>query len=70
MTNEQQLEHRLAMIQDDLNAIRKFIYDSKLISKFEEPTKYADHVWTHFDNIDIACDLNCTESRTWKLFTK
>ena len=70
MTKEQQLEHRLAMIQDDLNAIRDFIYGQGLIDIFQKPTDKCDEAMTHLNNIEIACDLSSDESLSWKLYTK
>lgn len=70
MTKEQQLEHRLAMIQDDINAIKEFINDNGLEIIFEGKTRYSDSAYTHISNIEIACDLNSDESLRWKLFTK
>jgi hypothetical protein len=68
MTREQQLEHRLAMIQDDLNKVREFISEHELGELFYKPSKYADWGWTHLNNIEIACDINTDESLTWKLY--
>ena len=68
MTREQQLEHRLAMINDDLKVIRQFI-DSQGYD-FTLPTNESDEAWTHLNNIEIACDLSNDESLDWKLFTK
>lgn len=64
----QQLEHRLKMIQDDINQIRKFIYKEGLVDKFHEPTQVSDEAWTLLNNIEIACDLTSDECLTWKLF--
>lgn len=68
MTREQQVEHRLAMIQDDLKVIRQFIYSQGY--DFTLPTEEADECFTHLNNIEIACDLSTDESLDWKLFTK
>ena len=68
MTREQQLEHRLAMIQDDLNKLREFISDNDLGQLFYKPSKNADWGWTHLNNIEIACDINNDESLSWKLY--
>ena len=64
----QQLEHRLKMIQDDLNEIRKFIYNKGLVDKFHEPTQVSDEAWTLLNNIEIACDLSSDECLTWQEF--
>jgi hypothetical protein len=70
MTREQQLEHRLKMIQDDLSNIIDFIDEQRMMETFERPTKVSDSAWTHIYNIEIACDLSTDESLDWKLFTK
>ena len=64
----QQLEHRLKMIQDDLNEIRKFIYNKGLVDKFHEPSQVSDEAWTLLNNIEIACDLTSDECLTWQEF--
>ena len=59
--------HRLAMIQDELKALREFIHSSsELQSKFGEPSSYSDMALTHLNNIEVACDLEDTESLRWK----
>ena len=69
MENEiDQLKHRLAMVKDDLNVIRKFIYENGLAKQFEQPTGMADECWTHLNNIEIACDLSTDEPLSWKTF--
>lgn len=65
---ETQLKHRLAMIQDDLNAIRKFIYEQGY--NFNMPTEECEEAITHLNNIEIACDLSSDESLDWKPFNK
>jgi hypothetical protein len=70
MTNEQKLEHRLAMVLDDVKALLEFIDDSRLMEAFDKPTKYTDSALTHISNIEIACDLNDDEPLNWKLYTK
>ena len=70
MTNEQKLEHRLAMVLDDVKALLEFIDDSRLMEAFDKPTKYTDSALTHISNIEIACDLNDDASLDWKLYTK
>lgn len=66
-TNEQ-LEHRIAVIKDDLEQIRRFIYEKGLVDKFREPSHVCDEAWTLLNNIEIACDLSSDESLTWKLY--
>jgi hypothetical protein len=69
MENEiDQLKHRLAMVKDDLDVIRKFIYENGLAKQFEQPTGMADECWTHLNNIEIACDLSTDEPLSWKPF--
>lgn len=68
MTTEQQLEHRLAMIQDDLKVIRQFIYSHGY--DFTLPSITSEEAWANLNNIEIACDLSTDESLDWKLFTK
>jgi hypothetical protein len=70
MTKKQKLEHRLAMVLDDVKALIEFIDDSRLMEAFDKPTKYTDSAWTHISNIEIACDLNDDASLDWKLYTK
>ena len=64
----EQLEHRLAMIQDDLIQIRQFIYAHDLDEIFQKKTHVSDEAWTLLNNIDIACDLNSDEALTWRVF--
>jgi hypothetical protein len=76
-----ELEHRLAMVADDIKAIREFIMNSQVTLMenssiksrplgyvFNRPTPHADDCWTHIINIEIACDLNSPESLTWTKF--
>jgi len=70
MTREQQLEHRLAMILDDLNAIKQFVQDNGLEILFEGKTPFCDSAHTHLMNIEIACDLQSDEALRWKAFTQ
>ena len=66
MTHEQKLQHRLAMIEDDLNALRQFIYSKGY--DFTLPTEHCDEAITHLNNIEIACDLSTDESLSWSKF--
>jgi hypothetical protein len=68
-TNEQ-LQHRLAMIQDDLIQLRAFIHNNDLAEAFESPTEVSDEAWTLLNNIEIACDLASNQSLSWKPFNK
>ena len=65
---ERELQHRLAMIEDDLRVIRDFIYTNGLADKFREPSRTSDEVWSNLNNIEIACDLSSDESLQWKLY--
>ena len=62
--------YRLQMIMDDLQAIKQFINENELDQVFQRPTKHSDECYTHFNNIEIACDINSNESLTWNKFYK
>jgi len=63
------LEHRLAMVQDDQEQIRAFIHANGLDDVFHgNPTPMCDEAMTHLNNIEIACDLTSEESRYWTKF--
>jgi hypothetical protein len=68
MTKEQQLEHRLAMVADDLKVIRKFIAQEGLTSTFRKPSSTSDEAFTNLNNIEIACDLTSNECLEWKSY--
>jgi hypothetical protein len=68
MTKEQQLEHRLAMVADDLKVIRKFIAEQGLTIEFQMPSSTSDEAFTNLNNIEIACDLTSNESLTWDFY--
>ena len=63
-----ELKHRIAMIQDDLQALRVFLADNNLLDKFDMPTAQCERAISHLNNIEIACDLTSNESLSWKLF--
>jgi len=63
------LKHRLAMVKDDLDIIRKFIHSEQLEKHFERQSETSDECWHNLNNIEIACDLTSNESLKWKLFT-
>jgi hypothetical protein len=65
-----QLKHRLSMVMDDLQSIRKFIHENNLSDTFAQATNQCDEAWTHLNNIEIACDLNTDESLVWRKFSK
>ena len=66
MTKEQQLEHRLAMVADDLKVIRKFIAEHHLTGEFQMPSSTSDEAFTNLNNIEIACDLTNDECLSWQ----
>jgi hypothetical protein len=68
MTEVESLKHRLAMVKDDLDTIRKFIYEEQLEKHFERPSETSDECWTNLNNIEIACDLTSDESLGWKKY--
>jgi len=68
MDKTPQLEHRFSMIYDDLQAIQHHIHRHDIAKQFEKPTPIADECWSHFANIEIACNLNDDECLTWKPF--
>lgn len=65
-----ELEHRLAMVKEDSAELQKFITENGMGERFERPTDMCDEAWSHFANIDIACDLKSNESLDWKPFNK
>jgi len=68
MTKEQQLEHRLAMVADDLKVIRKFITQQGLTKTFEMPSSTSEEAFTNLNNIEIACDLTSNECLSWQYY--
>lgn len=66
MTREQKLEHRLAMVADDLKVIRKFIAQQGLTEAFQKPSSTSDEAFTNLNNIEIACDLTNDECLAWQ----
>jgi hypothetical protein len=70
MTTEQKLQHRLAMVLDDVRALVDFLDENRLMEALEKPTKHSDSAWTYISNIEIACDLNSDESLDWRHYTK
>ena len=69
MTKEQQLEHRLAMVVDDLKVIRKFIAEQGLTGEFQMPSSTSDEAFINLNNIEIACDLTNDECLSWQHYT-
>jgi hypothetical protein len=70
MTTEQKLEHRLAMVLDDIKALVEFIDENRLMEALDKPSKQTDSAWTHVSNIEIACDLNNDDCLGWVHYTK
>jgi len=68
MTKEQQLEHRLAMVADDLKVIRKFITQRGLTETFQMRSSTSDEAFTNLNNIEIACDLTSNECLSWQYY--
>jgi hypothetical protein len=67
-TEVEQLKHRLAMVKDDLDIVRKFIDSEQLEKHFERPSETSDECWTNLNNIEIACDLTSDESLGWEKY--
>ena len=63
-----ELKHRLAMIQDDISYLIKFIDDERLMERFDKYTEVSDSAWNLINNIDIASDLSRDDSLAWKKF--
>jgi hypothetical protein len=61
-------EQRFQLIMDDLRAIKQHLYLNNLGHLLEQPTTHCDELHTHFNNIEIACDLKSDEADTWKKF--
>jgi hypothetical protein len=61
----QQLEHRIKMIKEDLDVINQFITENNLEEIFKRKTHTSDDAFCNLHNIEIACDLNDSESLSW-----
>lgn len=59
----QQIKQRLLFIIEDANRLLNHIESGNAM---DEPTTFADNGWTHLSNIQIAADLEDTESNQWK----
>lgn len=70
LSRVKELEHRIAMIKEDSMVLQQYITNNGLDEAFQKPTEMSDDAWTHFANIDIACDLKSTEALDWKSFNK
>lgn len=68
MNYRQQLEHRLAMVMDDLNILKRFIKEQGLTEAFDKASHTSDSAWSNIINIEVACDLNDDVSLSWGLF--
>lgn len=65
----QQLEHRLAMVQDDLGILKRFILEQGLDEVFNHTASAtSDSAYINISNIEIACNLNNDESLSWGMF--
>lgn len=62
------LEHRLAMVKDDCNALRNFI-NTNALEIFHKPSEQCSEALSHLLNIEIACDLKSDECYTWKPYS-
>jgi hypothetical protein len=58
--------HRMRMVLDDLKVIKSQFTPEEL----EVSTPCAEDLYTHFNNIEIALDLDSDESLSWKLYSK
>lgn len=66
MNYTEQLEHRLKMVQDDLNILTDFIIQEGLDKEFNKiNTVTGDPALCNINNIAIACDLTNEESLKW-----
>lgn len=66
MQRVKELQHRLAMVKEDSLELQKFITANGMDEAFKQSTDMCDEAWSHFANIDIACDLKSTEALDWK----
>ena len=66
MTKEKELEHRLTLIQNDLNSLIDILDDHRLMETMEKHTKDGISALKHIVNLEIACDLKNNESLSWK----
>lgn len=63
-----ELEHRLAMVSDDLRVIEKFFRDNHCEDLLNLPTDKAESCIAHFSNIHAACDLNDDQCLSWRRY--
>lgn len=64
--SRKEVAHRMRMVMDDLRVIKRQLTPIQLSMKTNE----ADELLVHFNNIEIACDLESKESLTWELYSK
>jgi GTP cyclohydrolase III len=64
----QQLEHRLAMVLDDIGALVDYLDENNLMEVLNNPTKNGYDAWTYVINIEHACDLRNNECLSWILY--
>ena len=65
MKTNNEMIHRLEMIEDDVKALLTHL---KRGNSMEDNTRYADDGHTHISNIHIALDMQSDECLTWKKF--
>ena len=69
MNYTEQLEHRLRMVQDDLNILTDFIIQEGLEHTFNKVNRVTgDPALCNINNIAIACDLSNEESLKWGMY--
>ena len=70
--SKREVLHRMRMIMDDLNVIKKQFNESDLMGIIDNAETMGDvsSLETHFDNIQIACDLDSTECLSWSPYKK
>ena len=65
----QQLEHRLAMVLDDIGALVDYINENNLMDALNKPTKNGNDGLTYIINIEHACDIKSDECLSWILYS-
>ena len=63
----QQLEHRIALIRQEISRVSEFLDENRMMEAFDKPTKYTGSAWTHIVNIEVACMLDDNESLSWNI---
>ena len=64
-----QLEHRLLMVLDDINILKRFIDEQGIKDVFEKKNSAtSDSGYCNIYNIEIACDLSNDESLSWGMY--